>query len=301
MNKVQLYIDETKGKDFFIHACIFSNPNNCIAFENDIKNLIIENRNIVGKDFKGFHARDLNKKNWNKLSPIYERIIQLIFINSLDIHIYLESKNKYDKNSKTLRNWLKNNLEDTDNKNKVRQTFYDIAPKDFPVLYNRFDMLYIFLIHKNKFCENCEFEIYPDSSGKVLDYKQEKIEFTHSSQKIRKSLNFYDSFHILANAFIETFDEIGLTPNNNQKVTKFSPTNDIDCFLIQACDILANFTYHHLNFIFGNNNPNSKLKSELYSRYIPIKKDNEILRDSFSILNGELHCINKDMKININK
>ncbi|MDA3905118.1 MAG: hypothetical protein PF484_03495 [Bacteroidales bacterium] len=302
MDRIRLYIDEIIGykNSFFIHACIFANPDNCDAFEKDMTKLIDENRNVLGKDFKGFHANKLGESNWTKLSPIYEKVIQLIFCNSLSVHIYLESKNKYDKNREPIKNWLKSNLESKDDTNKVRKAFKNLNPNDFPVLYHRFDMLHIFLIHKDKYGQNCEFEIYPDSSGKVTDYKEKSIEFI-SSDLTKKTFDFYSSFDILANAFIETFDEIGYIPNNNQRVINFSPTDDSDCFLIQACDIIANFLFHYLNYNSGIIDKNSKLKANLFSKYFPLLKGDEFVRKNFTIIDNKLSCINSEMKINITK
>lgn len=302
MDRIRLYIDEIIGykNSFFIHACIFANPDNCDAFEKDMTKLIDENRNVLGKDFKGFHANRLGESNWTKLSPIYEKVIQLIFCNSLGVHIYLESKNKHDKNREPIKNWLKSNLESEDKTNKVKRAFNDLKPADFPVLYNRFDMLYIFLIHKDKYGQNCEFEIYPDSTGKVLDYKNKTVEFV-SSNLVRKTFDFYSSFDILANAFIETFDEIKYLPNNNQKVIKFSPQSDSDCFLIQACDIIANFLFHWLNYNSGIIDNKSKLKADLFSKYFPLLEADVFVKNNFALIDNKLSCINHEMKINIRK
>lgn len=299
-NRIRLYIDEVKEKSFFIHACLFANPSACDTFESDMIKLIEENRNILGNDFKGFHARDLNQSNWNKHAPIYEKIIQLIFFNSIGFHIYLESKNKHDKNSEKLKNWLKSNLESKDDSNKVRKAFKDLNPDDFPVLYHRFDMMHVSLIHKDKYGQNCEFEIYPDSSGKVLHYKKKSIEFT-STNHIKKTFNFYSSFDILANALIETFDEIGYLPNNNQRVIKFSLISDTDSFLIQACDIIANFLLHYIRFTSGIIDINSKLKSYLFTKYFIIEEGNEFVKNNFAVIDNKVSCINSEMKLNILK
>jgi hypothetical protein len=300
-DRIRLYIDETKGfkNNFFIHSCVFANPSNCDAFESDLIKIISDNRPILGVDFKGFHSNRLSNSNWNKLSPIYEKVIQSIFNNKLGVHMYLESKNKYDKNSGLLKNWLKTELENETS--KVHKAFSNLKQEDYPVLYNRFEMIYIFLIHKDKYGQNCEFEIYPDSSGKVLDYKTKTIELTSSNNLRSKTFDFYDTFGLLVNAFIDTFDAIKYLPNNNQKVIKYSPTNDSDCFLIQACDIVSNFLFNYIRYHSGIIDKNSKLKADLFSKYFLLIDDDSFMKNNFSVVNNNAFCINPKMKINIIK
>lgn len=298
-DRIRLYIDEVKGYEnsFFIHTCIYASPSSCDTFESDMIKLIDSNRNTLGKDFKGFHANKLNQSNWRKIAPIYESVIRLIVFNSLSVHIYLESKHKHDKNSQVLKNYLKSQLDDKTS--TLRKALGNIKSKDFPVIYNRFEMLYIFLIHKNKFGQNCEFEIYPDSTGKVLDYVNKKIELVSSNKMTKRTVDFYTLFEILANLFIDILDEIKYLPNKNQNVIRYTPTDDSDCSLIQACDIISNYLFNYFKYHSGINDLNSKLKADVFANYFPILNGEDFVKTNFTIVDDNVVCINKNMKKNI--
>ena len=116
MNRIQIYSDgsKTEGDTIFIVTNIWGWSKACHQYEQEMATLVKENRGILGKDFKKFHASKLGNKNWNKISSPYidsiNKLFSFIKTNYLNVLIFIESNQKHSANSKFLKDCLKENL-----------------------------------------------------------------------------------------------------------------------------------------------------------------------------------------------
>lgn len=301
---ISIHADETKGdqNSFFITTSIWGFSHNCGEYERTIKSLIAKHRRVLGKDFKGFRANKLQLRNWTKLSPIYLEVVHnlLKFIEAKKLRclIYIESQKKNEMNSQFLRQILRDHL--PDKSNPLGEIFQYTLERDLTAIYERADKLYNYLYHRKTFgSKNQTFNYFPDSSGKILKYKNKKIPVMATSPINYGTIIFEDFFRVLtwtANALANAMSNFGWHPNYPQTLLHFEPLRDEDSILIQTADMISNFILHVCRSIAGTTNHLSVLKSNAILQFKVFDKLAHEIKDDFQQVSGKCICVNDELK-----
>lgn len=312
MKKINIYSDDTEEekKNFIISTFIWGDSISCRDYENSIKNIVeyYKKINILQKNFKGFHALRLNYSNWNKMSKPYCEVLSKLHFyiknSCLFSLIYLESKKKYEANSKLIEDSLRDHL--LNRKSHLGEIYQHINEQDLKVLYKSSHKMYHYFLHREKFGgPNTSFKYYPDASGKILDYKNRKF-FIGIPGKGDIYEDFTKILTLLANGLANTMNkskilnQLGWNPRpNNQRLDIFDPMKDEDSFLIQANDIISNFFLNLIRYEAGNKSKTVELKAK---ELLKLNIFNNILnkiRDNFKLLNGKCICTNDELKVSV--
>jgi hypothetical protein len=308
MNTTLIYLDEILGykNSFYITTSIWGNPLQIDRFEKGISKIILRHQKDLGKNFIAFHANRLNAKNWNRISPAYLKVLELLFEsiykNEINILLFIESKQKRENNSTIMKSMLKKALNDTSN--DLGKQFKYVDRRDLPALYHRIDNIYNFLLHRDLFGgPNQKFHYHPDSKGKILRYKDKMIPLYReysNGKSITHLYNFYDVIAILANPMMKFAEDImGWEKPICQKITKYEPLNDKDSKSIQTCDLLTNFFLHFLRMKLGIKDQNSILKGKWLDKQNIFNETQKAFLPFFKVKDGEVfykddnlkHCI----------
>lgn len=304
MATIQVYLDETKcnKNTFQVDVLICGSSNQCEHYEEQIRQIVEENVGILGKDFKAFHAKNLNEKNWHTIGNVFLKVIDKLFefarTGTLKILVCLEAKEKYQANIAILKNLIKSQLE---NKNSpVGSIFKTFEKEDLPAFYHRIDQLMIYLMYRDKLGKaGDQFEFYPDATGKILQYRDK--EFRVAGRVFTGYLEFYDLIVILANLSTKIPEALQLKgwPQYDQKLIKFQPLKDQESYLIQACDIISNFFYNFLRYQVGLIDKKSKLKSDALTTRRNLSHLISTIGTHFDIKDQDVICVNSDLRATV--
>lgn len=282
---VQIYSDDTSCNErtFQIIASIWGTPENCKNYSQEV-DTIIKGNNKLGTDFKGLHSYKLNDKNWSTLGVKFEKVIEKLFEYvdnyKLDLKITLVSNYRFESNAGYLKNLIKAQLENRSS--VIGKQFQSLEDKDLPALYHRIDQLFVYLLYRDRFGEEGdEFEFYPDSTGKILSYNEKKFPVS-GNLPVEWPLKFYELVLVLGNSLAKVINLTGW-PVKKQELIKFKPLKWTESYLIQSCDILANFTLNHLRFQVGLTDKKYKLKSEALLKHFLLDEHDEDIKKTFSI------------------
>jgi len=309
-NTIQLYSDDTieQRKNFIITTFIWGDPRSCRDFEKSIRTLIEKNKDNLSPNFKGFHASKINKRNWHKFQPLLLQVLKkLLFYldyQFLNMLIHIVSRNKFNNNSKFIESVLKKNL--LDKNSHLGKIFEFIEEKDLVPLYKRSNNLYLYCILRGKFGgANAQFEYYPDSSGKILNYKNKK-NFLNLPDKGQILCDYFEIITYLFNGLAETINRPEFLNKlewreapPGQKLIKFDPKNDEESFLIQTADIISNFFYNLIKYSISYKSDMSKRKATLLLKMDIFDTILNNIKSNFILKNKIAHCINKDLRVTV--
>jgi len=181
MEGINIYSDDTfaENKNFIISTFLWGDPGACISYESIISEIVkkLIKENILQDNFRGFHASELNAGNWNRKSKPFKDVLRKFHyyahIKQLKALIYLESRKKFEANSKLMENVLKRTL--LDRNSHLGSVYQHIPEDDLLCIYKNAKEMYHYLLHRGKFGgDNTNFRYYPDSCGRILDFKDEK-------------------------------------------------------------------------------------------------------------------------------
>lgn len=247
-------------------------------------------------NYKGLHAYNLSEKNWVTTGKKYENCLDIleksIINNEIGIKISIIGIEKYNLNVGTLREIIKKEL--VKEGSPFQRAFKELDLKDHPALYYRLDHLLLYFIYRDRIAATgTEFELYPDSSGKILSYKGQK--FLVTGKHTSGFMEFYSLVKIVGNLIAVSISELNIPgwPITNQRITKYEPLKSTESSVIQACDMLTNFLYCHLRHKVGIEKKIYELKSNaLMSRFGLDNIDD--LMTKFEKRNDDVYC--NDMK-----
>ncbi len=293
---VQLYSDETfcAAGSFDVIASIWGNPSHCSDYSNDVAGIIAANTRL-GKDFKGLHAVNLNADNWSTLGPTFEAVLNKLFQyvseGKLNIRVTLISGEKYEANAGYLKQLLRRELENRES--DIGKQFSSLKDEDLPALYHRIDQLIVYLLYRDHFgLDGDEFEYYPDSSGKILHYKEREFEVS-GTLPFSWPLPFYDLVKIQGNAWAKTIKLAGW-PTKKHELVKFQPLKWQENYLVQSCDILSNFTFNHLRYSVGLTDKKYQLKSNALLKHFDLADQTEQIKATFKLNDSGNDVVCKD-------
>ncbi|MFX0195471.1 MAG: hypothetical protein ACFFCW_05045 [Candidatus Hodarchaeota archaeon] len=302
MNIFQIYSDSTKcnKNTFQIFVTIWGFPKNCLSYKNDIQGIVNKNAKILGRDFKGFHAYNINEKNWKTIGQVYlevlNKLIEYMFSGSLNMLIILEAEEKYKNNAGFLKNLIRFQLENRES--VIGKQFKSLKNEDLPAVYHRIDQLIIYLKYRDRFGDNGDkFEFYPDSEGKILNYSEKKFRVS-GNLPIEYPLEFYRLIAILGNALSRVIKLEGW-PVKKHRLIKFQPLKWTEDYLIQSCDIISNYFYNFLRYQVGISEKKYELKSGALMSHIGLDKHISKIKKSFENDSGEVICTDNQLKVSI--
>lgn len=303
MKKIQIFTDDTRDdkQTFQIISSIWGEPNNCVAYIDEVE-AIIKNNKKLGADFKGLHSYNLNDSNWTTLGTTFEDVLNKLFeyvaSGKLNIQLTLVSKNKYDSNTGYLKNLIKVQLE---NRNSViGKQFASLADTDLPALFHRIDQLFVYLFYRDKFGDNGDqFEFYPDSTGKILNYKEEEFPMSGNLQIIW-DLKFFELIKILGNSLAKFITLTGWSVKQ-QELIKFEPKKWSENYLTQSCDILANFFFNYLRFNLGRTEKKYELKAKALTKHFLIDELLPEIKKAFTLDKdtNDIICTDQNLLVTI--
>lgn len=300
MTTIRLYTDDTwdNKHTFQVTSAIWGQPDNCEAYFDEVKTII--DRAEIGPDFKGLHSNKLSDRNWSTLGVIFKKVLNKLFQyvseGKLNLQFTLIGKDKYNNNIEYLRELIKTQLKSENS--KIGKPFSSLKKEDLPALYYRIDQLFIYLFYRDKFGDNDDqFEYYPDSTGKILNYQHKKF-IMSGNLSIKMKLNFFNIIKILGNSLAQAIKLQGW-PVKKQKLIKFQPQKWSANYLIQSCDILANFFFNYLRFTVGLKDEKYKLKAFALRKYFLFDDDN--IKKTFSLdkRTNDIICSNKNILVTI--
>jgi hypothetical protein len=308
MDKIQIYTDETFGdnNNYFITSSVFGSSSDCSDFQSAILDIRNKNLKVLGSDFKGFHASKLGVKNWSKISPIFTQVIetlkQFIVDSRLGLLVHLESKAVYEKNSTYIENFLKTNVLNKDG--LLGENFQHISETDLIAIYRRAPKIYNYLLHREKFGkESQEFEYFPDSSGKILNYKNLafKLQTTSKSESpgVTAEFPFYDIIKITTNGLVRGFIKTGWNTYPYQHMSLFEPIPDEQSYVLQAADMISNLVYNLVKKASGSSDDLVVKKASLLTSNGLFHDIEPQLATEFEIKEGKTVAKSDTLKHNI--
>ncbi len=303
MKTIQIFTDDTRDNEqtFQVISSIWGQPEICKTYLEEI-DAIIKNNTRLGINFKGLHSYKLSGSNWATIGVTFERVLNKLFEyvsnKKLNIQLTLLSKNRYDSNTGYLKNLIKVQLENRNS--EIGERFKSLADADLPALYHRIDQLFVYLFYRDKFGANGDqFELYPDSTGKILDYKDMKFPIS-GNLDIIWNLDFFELITILGNSLATIIKSPGW-PVKQQKLVKFEPQKWSENYLTQSCDILANFFFNYLRFNLGKTEKKYELKASALTNHFLLDELLPKIKESFSLhsTTNDIICIDPNLFITI--
>jgi len=303
-DKIQIYTDETKANDgsFIIYSMIYGKPEDISALNNDLIN-IIHPSGGKDKDFKGLHSHNLNESNWKTFGKKFEdsldKLVEYVKLKNVGIKICIIGAKKNENNAGFLKNMIKKEL--VKNGSKIKEMYKSLDKKDHPALYHRLDQLFLYFLYRDRMGgEGTEFEFYPDSSGKILSYKEQEFRATGTHHQ-SADLKFYEFVRILGNdiAKVIGLKGFGGWSKSNQELIKYDSLKWSDSYIIQLCDILANFCFNHIRYIAGKSGKKYELKSKALADRIGLAELDSRIKVRFEIKDGDITCIDGYMLLTI--
>lgn len=303
MKNIQIYTDDTRGvkQTFQVIATIWGEPANCKLYSDSVE-AIIKSNTRLGADFKGLHSYNLNADNWTTLGTTFQQVLEKLFEfvsdGKLNIQITLVSQNRYDANAGYLKNLIKVQLEDRTS--VIGQQFKSLADTDLPALYHRIDQLFVYLLYRDKLGDDGdEFEFYPDSTGKILNYHDKEFPVS-GNLPIVWNLEFFELIRILGNSLAKSINATNW-PIKKQELIKFEPQKWSSNYLTQSCDILSNFFFNYLRYQVGLKDKKYELKTNALTKHFLLDELLPEIKKSF-ILDTETNdviCIDQQLLVTI--
>jgi hypothetical protein len=303
MKTIQIYTDDTRDdkQTFQVISSIWGLPDNCKSYSDEVK-IIIKSNTRLGTDFKGLHSYNLNDSNWSTLGITFEQVLNKLFeyvtTGKLNIQLTLVSRNRYDSNAGYLKNLLKIQLEDRNT--VIGKQFKSLADGDLPALYHRIDQLFIYLLYRDKFGgDGDQFEFYPDSTGKILNYHDKEFPMS-GNLPIIWDLEFFELIRILGNSLAKVITLTGW-PVKQQELIKFEPQKCSANYLTQSCDILANFFFNYLRFNLGRTDKKYELKAAALKKHFLLDELLHEIIKTFSLdsTSNDVICIDQNLLVTI--
>ena len=303
MKTIQIYTDDTRDdkQTFQVIASIWGLPENCKSYSDSV-DAIIKSNTRLGADFKGLHSYNLSDSNWSTLGVTFQQVLEKHFefvtTDKLNIQLTLVSKNRYDANAGYLKNLIKVQLE---NRNSViGQQFKSLADTDLPALYHRIDQLFVYLLYRDKFGDDGDqFEFYPDSTGKILNYQDKEFPVS-GNLPIIWNLEFFELIKILGNSLAKTITLTGW-PVKRQELVKFEPQKWSSNYITQSCDILANFFFNYLRYNLGRIEKKYELKANALTKHFLLDDLLPEIKKSFALdtSTNDIICVDQNILVTI--
>ena len=285
MKKIQIYADDTRDdkQTFQVISTIWGLPENCNSYSDSVE-AIIKSNTRLGTDFKGLHSYKLSDGNWSTLGVTFQQVLEKLFeyvtTGKLNLQLTLVSKKRYEANAGYLKNLIKVQLEDRNS--VIGQQFKSLADTDLPALYHRIDQLFVYLLYRDKFGDNGDqFEFFPDSTGKILNYHDKEFPVS-GNLPIIWDLKFFELVRILGNSLAKTISLTGW-PVKNQELVKFEPQKWNSNYLTQSCDILANFFFNYLRHNLGRTDKKYELKANALTKHFLLDELLPEIKKSFTL------------------
>lgn len=300
MKTIQLYSDETKptnNNTFLIYSMIYGTPEQIEI----LNQKIVKSLGLLDANNKGLHSCKLNMKKMNKFSK-YENILDIlqdsIVKNEIHAQLLIIGSEKNKSNTGRLKKIVETELNLKGS--KFNKAFVGLEETDYPALYHRLDHLFLYLRYRDRIApEGTNFELYPDSSGKILKYKGKK--FFVQGNYANGFIDFYRLVNIIGNLIANSISKIKLSgwPTSNQNITKYEPIKSTESYIIQLCDILCNFFYCYLRYEVGLKNEMYELKSNALISRFRLDNFNE-LQEKFEEKDGDVFCRDLECSYTIN-
>jgi len=310
MEGINIYSDDTfaENKNFIISTFLWGDPGACISYESIISEIVkkLIKENILQDNFRGFHASELNARNWNRKSKPFKEVLRKLHhyvnIKQLKALIYLESRKKFEANSELMENVLKRTL--LDRNSLLGSVYQHIPEEDLVGIYKNAKEIYHYLLHRGKFGrENTGFKYYPDACGRALDFKDKEY-FLEIPRTGQVRVGYKEMIRYLINALANSINKPDILKEldwesrpKNQELKEFEPKKDEDSFMIQTTDIISNFFFNTIKYLVGDQSRSTELKAnELLGFFQDIKNK---IKDDFEIQNDKCVCVNDDLKVSI--
>lgn len=303
MKTIQIFTDDTRDdkQTFQVISAIWGQPENCKAYSDEVETIIKSNTRL-GTDFKGLHSYNLSDSNWSTLGVTFEQVLNKLFEyvsdGKLNLQLTLVSRNRYDSNAGYLKNLIKVQLEDRNS--VIGKQFASLADTDLPALYHRIDQLFIYLLYRDKFGDNGDqFEFFPDSTGKILNYHDKEFPMS-GNLPIIWDLDFFELIKILGNSLAKVITLTGW-PVKQQELVKFEPQKWSANYLTQSCDILANFFFNYLRFNLGRIDKKYELKASALTKHFLLDELLPEIKKSFSLdaTTNDVICVDQNLLVTI--
>ncbi len=303
MNIIQIYTDDTRDdkQTFQVISAIWGLPENCKSYSDSVE-AIIKSNTRLGVNFKGLHSYNLNDKNWSTLGVTFQQVLEKLFefvtSGKLNLQLTIVSKNSYEANAGYLKNLIKVHLQDRNS--IIGQQFKSLADIDLPALYHRIDQLFVYLLYRDKFGDDGDqFEFYPDSTGKILNYHDKEFPVS-GNLPIIWDLKFFELIKILGNSLAKTIILTGW-PVKKQELLKFEPQKWSANYLTQSCDILANFFFNYLRYNLGRTDKKYELKANVLSKHFLLDEILPEIKKSFALdtTTNDIICTDQNILVTI--
>lgn len=299
MKTIQLYSDETKpdNKTFLIYSMIYGTPEQIEI----LNQKIVKSLGQLDSNNKGLHSHKLNVKKKNEFTK-YEKVLDIlqdsIIKNEIQAQLYLIGSEKNKSNTGRLKSIIETelNLEGSE----INKAFKGLEKIDYPALYHRLDHLFLYLRYRDRIAPaGTNFELYPDSSGNILKYKEKK--FFVQGKNTAGFLDFYSLVNIIGNSIAYSISKLKIQgwPTSNQHISKYEPIKSTKSYIIQLCDVLSNFFYCFLRYEVGLIDEMYRLKSNALISRFRLYNFKE-LHEKFEVRNGDVFCIDLECSYTIN-
>ncbi len=124
-------------------------------------------------------------------------------------------------------------------------------------------------------------------------YKEKEFRAT-GTHHLSADLKFYELIRILGNTIAKVIglNEFKGWSKSNQELVKFESLKWSDSYIIQLCDVLANFFFNHIRYLAGKTEKKYELKSKALSTRINLEKLESRIKTGFEIKDGDITSSN---------
>ncbi len=295
MTRIQLYSDETKADNnsFLIYSMIYGTPEKIKELNDELGKVIHPTGSTI-TTFKGLHANRLNEKNWHTTGKIFEDALDVlkkhVLQNEVNVKLCVIASEKNKNNTGFLKELIKKEL--VKEGSKIKEMYSSLKIEDHPALYHRLDQLFLYFIYRDRLGPSgTYFELFPDSSGKILSYKEKEF-FVTGSYNLSADLKFYELIKVLGNTIAKVVGKLSFPgwSHSEQEIEKVEPLKWSDSYIIQLCDLLANFYYCMLRFNVGLTDKIYEYKSNALSQRLEFSDMADKIKEEFELKDGEVFC-----------
>lgn len=247
---MEIFVDENKGdkNSFYLLSYVYGEAKDIDAFNVAVDLVKQKHASKLGNSFKGIHANKIKSPTMKAyVQDVLNVFKNFVSKNQLHYFIIIQSIAKQINNFGTIQNYLNSIL------TTIAPQFPDLQPQDKPNITNSSAQLWGMLQYPEKFKSTTNANVYVDSVGAILNYQKQNRTIIDKNGR-SKIIPFYDLIKIFLRATAP------VVANNFSKkaisIDKYSALSDTSSYVLQICDILANYLFNAIRAEKGNTNAN---------------------------------------------
>ena len=295
--RLELYLDESAPQNgsFFIHVGICGTTGMNREFQTQAEAIVAKHSIALGgSSFKEFKGQNLTEKNWRSISPAFREMLEA-FVNMHNSAYETRSLITFEaiKLIKSNVDFLAQHI-----KYAITQICPEVEESKAIAISKEAQLLWWLITRKWQFSSlHKELYIFPDEKGSSIRRLQEIWGLTSSLGSV-----LLDDRPVvlgrLARAIEKALKKLGnqseYLENPSPSIKKITAIKSSDCYLVQACDIVAHLYLAYLRHKAGSPKCIHQLKADMLSQYIELQEASHIQNMQWD--GNEVTCTDPNLK-----